>query len=63
MMDVPEDLSVDGINDAGEMESPDYDTHCPLMGQKPLNYYQASCRLRNTNPLLHRTCYPVCKLK
>lgn len=62
-MDIPEELSVDGVNAAGDLGSPGYDTYCPLMGQKNPNYYTDSCRRRNVNPLLHRTCYPACKMK
>lgn len=50
----------DGINAAPESITP-YDTHCPLMGSRRLNYFIVSCRLRQVNPLHKRYCYPACR--
>lgn len=54
-------FQVDGVNSAPEVVS-EYDTHCPMMGQRRLNYFEASCRLRQGNPQ-HRYCHPVCRFE
>lgn len=48
---------------AKEQAAPAYDTHCPLMGQRRLNYYRSSCAARQRDPKHSRYCYPKCKLK
>jgi len=60
-------VKVTGVNLLPQDDVPEFDCYCPLMSDrnsKPRNnYWQSQCDIKQRTKTLHKTCYPICKLK